>query len=111
MDEHIKVFKLAKELDIPEEKIIFTNRECKHSFVKSIGACIHIDDEENERLLMETYHPDATVIWLGEDNWNDNLISELKNHDGIKIWFSNEDNVVKAGIALIIILLSFFIAS
>ena len=105
MDEHIKVLEVAKELGISEEKIIFTNREWKHSFVKSIGACIHIDDEIDERIFMETYHPDAKVIWLGDDEWTDNLISEIEHHDGLKIWFSNEDNVIKAGLALIAILI------
>lgn len=106
MDEHIKVLELAKELGIPEEKIIFTNREWKHSFVKQIGACIHIDDEIDELIFMESYHPDAKVIWLGDENWTDNLIGEIENHDSVKIWFSNEDNVVKAGLIMIVTLLA-----
>jgi len=104
-NEHLKVFKLAKELGIPEDRIIFTNREWKHFFVKKIGACIHIDDEIDERIFMESYHPDAKVIWLGDSNWSDLLIYEIEDHDGFKIWFSNEENILKVGMAIALMLL------
>jgi len=107
MDEHIKVLELAKELGITEDKVIFTNREWKHSFIKSVGACIHIDDEIDERIFMETYHPDATVIWLGDDDWTDNLISKIEGHDSIKVWLSNEENIIKTGLVLALTLLVF----
>jgi hypothetical protein len=107
--EHLEVLRIAAELEIPEHNITFTNREWKHSFVKNIGACIHFDDEENERVFMESYNPEATVIWLGDEDWEKQTLAILDKHDPVKIWLSNESNISTLGATLLTILTFLFL--
>jgi hypothetical protein len=104
-NEHLKVWKTADELGIPRENIIFTNREWKYSFIESIGACMHIDDDEREKYWIERHLPEVEMVWLGDDNWKAKLISKIESHDPISIWMGNNKNIVKFGIALVITLL------
>lgn len=109
IDEHLKVWKVAQELGIPKDRIIFTDRQWKYSFIDSIGACIHIDDDEREQFLIKGNLPDVKMIWLGHDNWPDKLIDTIEEHDKVGIWIGNEKNIIKIGIILIIILLTFIL--
>lgn len=109
--EHVKVLKIAEELGIPRNKIIFTNREWKHSHIKSIGACMHVDDDIEEKNHIEKNIPHVKMVWLGHENWSKELIAKIDTHDQIKIWFNNEKNIIKLGIVLAITLLSIFLLS
>ncbi len=110
-DEHVKVFKIAKELGISKDKVIFTNREWKYKHIESIGACIHIDDDEREKYWIDRHLPHTNMVWLGANNWEEQLIDEIDTHDPFKVWFSSEKNLLKFGLGLSITLLVFFLFS
>lgn len=103
-NEHLQVWKTADELGISRKNIIFTNREWKYSFIKSIGACMHIDDDEREKYWIERHLPGVKMIWLENPMWENELISVIDSHDSFKIWFGNSKNVLKLGIYLILAL-------
>lgn len=105
MNEHLKVWNTAKELGIPKENVIFTNRKWKFTFIDSIGACMHVDDDDREKYWIERHLPHVSMIWLGDKNWEKKMIEEIDKHDHIKVWISNEKNLVSLGVALFIILL------
>jgi len=62
-NEHQKVFDLLNELNItlPEEKILFTNREMKYKFILNLEIDIHLDDDFRDRELIEKYTKGSTV--------------------------------------------------
>lgn len=103
-NEHLKVWETAKILGIPKDKIIFTNREWKYSFIESIGSCMHIDDDEREKYWIERHLPEVKVVWLENKNWQADLISKIEEHDPMSIWVRNENNILKLGIAIAIVL-------
>lgn len=111
MDEHIKVWNVAKELGIPRENIIFTNRNWKYSSIASIGACIHIDDDEREKFWLDRHLPNVKMICLTNENWQEELIEQIDKHNKFNIWFGNEKNMFKLGTALFLILLTIFLFS
>lgn len=51
--EHEVVLNLLKTLNIqlPEEKIIFTNREYKYSLINKLNIDIHLDDDREHELI------------------------------------------------------------
>lgn len=106
MNEHLKVLNTARELGIPEECVIFTNRKWKFSFIESIGACMHIDDDDREKYWIERHLPNVAMIWLGDKNWERKLIEEIDKHDHLQIWLNDEKNILALGIAVAIILLA-----
>lgn len=110
-NEHLKVWEVANILGIPKDKIIFTNREWKYSFIKSIGACMHIDDDEREKYWVERHLPEVKMVWLEDSNWKDALISKIEEHDTVSIWIMSEDNITKLGVAIAIILTLIFLLS
>lgn len=107
--EHVKVLKVAEELGIPSERIIFTNREWKYSFVQSIGSCMHVDDDEREQYWLERHSPEVTTILVGSEHWQEKLVSKIDGHDFLRIWLGNEDNILKLGIGLVITILLFML--
>jgi len=90
MDEHLQVWKTAAELGIRRENVIFTNRMWKYSFIESVGACMHIDDDEREKYWIERHLPKVKAIWLGYDNWEEQLINVVDGHDKLAIFFGNK---------------------
>lgn len=111
INEHEKVWKVAKELGIPKNNIIFTNRKWKYSFIESIGACMHIDDDDREKYWIERHLPDVKMVWLGDTNWQKDLISKVEEHDAINIWVKNEKNIIKLGICIAVLLLTILLLS
>lgn len=105
-NEHLKVWEVAEELGVPKNRITFTNREWKYSFVESVGACMHIDDDDREKYWIERHLPEVKMIWLGNDDWKQELISKIEEHDHVQIWFQNERNMVKVGVAIALILMT-----
>ncbi|MEK6828824.1 MAG: hypothetical protein AABY15_01770 [Nanoarchaeota archaeon] len=69
-NEFVEVIELLKNLNIvlPQEKIIFTNREYKYSTVHKLGIDIHIDDEERERDLINKFTKGSAVDATNQ-NW------------------------------------------
>lgn len=106
MDEHIKPLKVAKELGIPENKVIFTNREWKYKTIETLGACMHIDDDDREKYWIDRHLPHTHMVWLGANNWEEQIVDEIEYHDHLKIWISSERNLKKLGLVLFIILMS-----
>lgn len=90
IDEHVKVLKTAKKLGIPENRIIFTDREWKYSTLKSIGSCMHIDDDEKEMYLIEKHLPDVKRVWLGNKYWVQEIIEKVNSDNLFSIWFQNQ---------------------
>lgn len=103
-NEHLKVWEVADELGISRDKIIFANRLWKFSIIQSIGACMHIDDDEEEMYWLEKNAPDVTQVWLGDKNWKNTLIQEIDTHDHISTWFTNENNILLFGLFVAIIM-------
>jgi hypothetical protein len=110
-NEHLEVWKTADILGVPRENIIFTNRKWKYSFIESIGACMHIDDDEREKYWIERHLPEVKMIWLGEEKWERELISKIEEHNATSIWIENERNIIALGICMAIILLGILFLS
>lgn len=62
-NEHEVVLNLLNELNIqlPEEKIIFTNREYKYSFINNLDIDIHLDDDDREHELIKKFTKGSSV--------------------------------------------------
>ena len=62
-NEHTTVFNLLNELkvELPEEKILFTNRKYKYSFINNLGIDIHLDDDAQEHQLIRNYSSGSSV--------------------------------------------------
>jgi len=111
INEHVDVWKTAAELGIPKDRVIFTNREWKYATIESVGACMHIDDDEREKYWIERHLPEVNMVWLGHNNWAEQIIYIIDEHDKLGIWIKNESNLLRIGVALIIILFMFFLFS
>lgn len=62
-NEHEPVFNLVKELkvELPKEKILFTNRKYKYSLINSLGIDIHLDDDGMEHQLIKKFSTGSSV--------------------------------------------------
>ncbi len=62
-NEHEVVLNLLNQLNIqlPEEKIIFTNREYKYSFINKLDIDIHLDDDDREHELIKKFTKGSSV--------------------------------------------------
>jgi FMN phosphatase YigB (HAD superfamily) len=62
-DEHVAVYELIEKLksDFPKEKIVFTNRKYKFSFINNLGVDIHFDDDPQEHYLIRQYSNGSSV--------------------------------------------------
>ncbi len=62
-NEHLKVLNLLNNLKVhlPEEKIIFTNREYKYSFINELNIDIHLDDDDREHELIKKFTSGSSV--------------------------------------------------
>ena len=69
-NEHQDIYDLLDELNLqlPEEKIIFTNREMKYYTIVNLGIDIHIDDEFRDRELINKFTKGSTVD-ATQSNW------------------------------------------
>jgi hypothetical protein len=105
-NEHLKVWETAAELGIPRERVFFTNREWKYSTIQTIGACMHIDDDDKEQYWIERHLPDVKMVLVGSKNWEESIISKIEEHDSIQIWLQNEKNIIKLGLIIATILLT-----
>lgn len=78
-NEHNKVFSLLNELkiELPEENVLFTNREYKFSFIKKLGINLHFDDDMDEHFYIKQ-NTNASSIDVTLDDWNKD-IDELLN--------------------------------
>jgi hypothetical protein len=70
-NEHLPVYYLARELGI--EKVYFTNREMKFSFILNMKIDVHFENDEYEvnlinRSCLEKEH-NCLVVNVEEDNW------------------------------------------
>lgn len=111
IDEHLVVLEVAKELGIPKEKVIFTNREWKYSSIESIGACMHIDDDKREKYWIERHLPKVKMICLEDSNWNEQIDGVIIEHNKIGIWLKNKKNIFSIIIVLITTLMFFLLFS
>jgi len=70
-NEHIKVIELLNSLKIefPKEKIIFTNRDYKFSWVNKLGIDIHLDDDHNEHYYIQKYSNGSSVNVKKNPDW------------------------------------------
>jgi len=61
--EHEDVFKLLDELNLqlPKERVIFTNREMKYYTIINLGIDIHIDDDFRDRELINKFTKGSAV--------------------------------------------------
>lgn len=68
--EHEDVFKLLDELNLqlPKEKIIFTNREMKYYTIVNLDIDIHLDDEFRDRELINKFTKGSAVD-ATQSNW------------------------------------------
>jgi len=62
-DEHTTVMNLLETLNIelPEEKILFTNRKYKFSFINKLEIDIHLDDDIKEHQLIRKFSSGSSV--------------------------------------------------
>lgn len=62
-NEHISVYELLENLkiDFPKEKIVFTNRKYKFSFINSLGVDFHFDDDPEEHYLIRQYSNGSSI--------------------------------------------------
>ena len=71
-NEHEKVFELINELNIefPKEKILFTNRDYKYSYINKLKVDIHLDDEDMEHQLISKFSNGRSVD-VTQPNWRE----------------------------------------
>lgn len=62
-DEHTTVFNMLKILNIelPKEKVLFTNRKYKFSLINKLGIDIHLDDDIKEHQLIRKFSSGSSV--------------------------------------------------
>jgi hypothetical protein len=62
-NEHKKVYELLEELNIilPEDKIIFTNREVKYKIILNLEIIIHLDDDFRDRELVDRFTQGSSI--------------------------------------------------
>jgi hypothetical protein len=70
--EHLKVIELLKKLNItlPEENVLFTNREYKYSTIQSLEVDIHLDDDLKEHELISKFTNRSSVDTT-KPNWRE----------------------------------------
>ena len=71
-NEHEVVLNLLNQLNVqlPEEKIIFTNREYKYSFINELSIDIHLDDDDREHELIKKFTKGSSVN-VQHHNWRE----------------------------------------
>lgn len=71
-NEHQVVLNLLNKLNIqlPEEKIIFTNREYKYSVINKLNIDIHLDDDDREHELIKKFTKGSSVN-VQHPNWRE----------------------------------------
>lgn len=104
-NEHVIVYEKAKELGVLPENVHFTAREWKFKKIKEIGASIHLDDDITDLFWIIKHIPSVKGVQVGSENWEQKFIKILDTHDKLKIWLSNEDNIVKLCTSLVVFLL------
>lgn len=104
-DEHLKVWKVAEEIGIPKEKVLFTNREWKFETIKKIGAFMHIDDDDVEMYWLSRHLPEVTRIYVDNKNWDEQIISRIEDNNHLAIWLSSEKNILTFMVVAAMILL------
>lgn len=72
-NEHLEVYELAKKLGI--ERVIFTNREWKFSYIINLGVNIHFENSEGEIQLInqacKEHNHNCLVVPVEDPYWRD----------------------------------------
>lgn len=72
-NEHIEVYELAKKLGI--ERVIFTNREWKFSYIINLGVNMHFENSEGEIQLInqacKEHNHNCLVVPVEDPYWRD----------------------------------------
>lgn len=71
------IFEKAKDLNIPKERIVFTNMSDKHTFLKDKNFIFHLDDDHIENDLINKY-TNCVAISAISSNWKTNVKEVLK---------------------------------
>lgn len=103
-DEHINVLKFAEELEIDIENVYFTNREWKYHTILKLESSVHLDDDMEEKTLMNQNAPGVKVVCVEDKDWEEQLIDRLSKNDSIKIWLNQEVNVERLSLVIVAIL-------
>lgn len=76
-NEHLTVYNMIDELNIefPKEKILFTNRKYKYSFINQLEIDIHLDDDLKEHDLIKNFSKGSSVD-VQKPNWRE-IFDEL----------------------------------
>jgi hypothetical protein len=71
-NEHATVFEMLEKLNIvlPKEKILFTNRKYKYSYINQLGIDIHLDDDSHEHDLINRFTT-ASSIDVQKPDWRE----------------------------------------
>ena len=71
-DEHTTVINMLDMLNIqlPKEKIIFTNRQYKYSVINKLKIDIHLDDDNREHDLIRRFTTGSSVD-VQQPNWRE----------------------------------------
>lgn len=69
---------VAKYINIPKEKVIFTNLSPKYLYFKDMNFDLHLDNDKDEvREIIENTCTHAINVW--EEGWQDLLNNFMKN--------------------------------
>ena len=72
-NEHLEVYELAKKLGI--ERVIFTNREWKFSYIINLGVNMHFENSEGEIQLInqacKEHNHNCLVVPVEDPYWRD----------------------------------------
>lgn len=71
VNEHTAVYDMLKylKIELPKEKILFTNRKYKFSWVNDLGIDIHLDDDSTEHDLILRYSNGSSVNVKNNTSW------------------------------------------
>ena len=64
---HGEVYSVANYLNIPHERIIFTNAEFKYKFLEELNIKVHLDDDSEEIKRINKNKKVKGIICLGKD--------------------------------------------
>lgn len=71
INEHIDVYRMAVDLGIPGNKIIFTNRTLKSEIIRLLGIDIHFENSQYEVDEILKYTDKVKVVLITDPYWRD----------------------------------------
>ena len=70
-DEKVLAYQISDKLNIPRNKVFFTNREFKNGIIEKLNIQVHFDNTEYECQYIKAEFPNINVICIEDPYWRD----------------------------------------